>query len=474
MWEEAFAMISPLSNYNSQYEEDFKETRPSFFHFLLDSKSDSSTPRSIPFFLKAFVLLALMAGGLFLLPWFTRSSGVIAPQFDVGSVSIEPAPLEEISDPIFTISKKTRASVTTFLKPFAAESNWLSDVSDESIRNADKMALEFTNRENELSQTELQLTFQDGSQQIWAWDGANLKNYTIEKPEEEITKVLFGIVQGSFSNAAKQAGASQGLVDDLVDIFSERVQFGRDLKLGDRFTVIYRAPMSMKTENKKKKSLKPNAQKNSEASEPVVLAAAFNIGKKEFVAIRYVGSDGKARYFDDQARPLGQNFLRYPLKFTKISAAFSGARFHPILHRTRPHNGVDFAAPIGTAVRSISDGRVILAGYRGTSGNMVRIRHNDRFTTEYLHLNSIDPKLKRGTAVEKGQVIGTVGTTGLSTGPHLHFGLFDRGKYVNPMTVQLPDFGTLKKGLRISQTYLERVLFTLTHYQRVQVSPYTS
>jgi murein DD-endopeptidase MepM/ murein hydrolase activator NlpD len=133
----------------------------------------------------------------------------------------------------------------------------------------------------------------------------------------------------------------------------------------------------------------------------------------------------------------GKYFLRYPVKFTRISSVFSTARFHPVLNVSRPHNGVDFSAPTGTAVRTVGDGTVTFSGFKSSTGNMVRIAHGNRYVTEYMHLSKIESGIKVGERVARGELIGAVGETGLATGPHLHFGMFDSGKYVDPLKSNL-------------------------------------
>jgi murein DD-endopeptidase MepM/ murein hydrolase activator NlpD len=186
-----------------------------------------------------------------------------------------------------------------------------------------------------------------------------------------------------------------------------------------------------------------------------IQAASITSDGKMFVAIRHVGKDGKARYYNEKGEPLGSFFLRYPLQFTRISSTFSTARFHPVLKIRRPHNGVDFAAPIGTPVRSVADGVIAVAAYRGGSGKMVQIKHGSRWQTAYLHLSKIASHLRPGVRVSRGEVIGNVGTTGLSTGPHLHFSLYDNGRYVDPMNAKLPKMPAQEP---IPTSYLEATL----------------
>ncbi|MBL7662416.1 peptidoglycan DD-metalloendopeptidase family protein [bacterium] len=271
-------------------------------------------------------------------------------------------------------------------------------------------------------------------------------------------RVLIGTISRefpSFAGAAKNAGVSYDVVDDLVDLFSDRINFRKDFQVGDRFAVIYQARLN---------------QDGEEEQVGAILAAAFKVKNKRRVAIRYVGKDNRARYFDESGSGLDNGFLRYPLKFTRISSEFSTARFHPVLQRLRPHNGIDFAAPTGTPVRAVASGVVDFAAYKGASGNMVLIRHNDRYTTGYLHLSKISPGLKKGDKVSRGEVIGAVGMTGLATGPHLHFSFLDNGKYVNPMSMDLPLMDTTDAAQRIHDAYRDAVIKTLEHYLQTHVA----
>lgn len=265
-------------------------------------------------------------------------------------------------------------------------------------------------------------------------------------------RVAVGIIESSFSAAATKAGVEYDIVDDLVDLFSDRVEFKKDFRVGDRFTLIYRD------------NVQPDGRITGSSQ---ILAAALEVNNQHLVAARYIGSDGKARFFDEKGHLLGNAFLRYPVKFSRITSYFSEARFHPILKVARPHNGVDFAAPVGTPVRAVADGFVTYSGRKGDCGNMIQLRHDARYSTTYLHLNSISGDVKNGARVRRGDVIGTVGMTGLATGPHLHFGFFDNGRYVNPLGIKLPLLDGLDPGTNINQQYLRMVLYTLEHYQTV-------
>jgi len=278
----------------------------------------------------------------------------------------------------------------------------------------------------------------------------------LEKQEvEHRERVASGVIASSFAAAADKTGVSYDIVDDLVDLFSDRVNFHQDFQVGDRFVIIYRDQV---------------LESGESVGTDAILAAALYIKGKRLVATRYVGGDGKARYFDEKQQYIGNGFLRYPLKFTRISSYFSTSRFHPVLKTRKPHNGVDFAAPVGTPVRSVATGKVTLAGWNGPAGIMVKISHNERYSSAYLHLSKLAPGIKRGATVTRGQVIGAVGTTGRSTGPHLHYSFYDRGRYLDPLKTTLPTIDTLTSGMRIDKTYLNRVLYTLQQYEQTSSS----
>lgn len=259
----------------------------------------------------------------------------------------------------------------------------------------------------------------------------------------ESTKTVSGAILSSFSDSALGENVPYTVVDDFVDLFSARVEFHRDIKPGDTFTLSF-------VERKTADGMILNPG-------PIVSASLQNNGR--FVAaVQHLGDEGEAVYFDEQGNPVGNYFLRYPLKFSRISSSYSTSRFHPVLKVRRPHNGVDFAASIGTPVRSVADGVVVIAGSRGGSGKMVKIAHGSVYSTAYLHLSKISSALRPGSRVKRGQVIGAVGMTGLATGPHLHFSLFERGRYVDPLRAQLP---VIPSNITIPQLYLKATLETL-------------
>ena len=226
-------------------------------------------------------------------------------------------------------------------------------------------------------------------------------------PTSLVWRAVSGRITSSLYEAAvNTAGVPDRIVDEMIDLGWD-FDFSSDLRAGDTFKVIF--------------------EEYQRDGQPVqygrVLATEIvNQGKSSTVLSL------------DQT----EGFLRYPLRFTRISSVFTKARFHPVLKRHRPHNGVDFAAPRGTPVRAVANGRVTCAGWEGGFGRLVRIDHPGAYSTEYAHLHSIAKGIRVGGRVKRGQKIGSVGSTGLATGPHLHFGLFKNGRYVNPLSANLP------------------------------------
>ena len=236
---------------------------------------------------------------------------------------------------------------------------------------------------------------------------------------------ITGEVRTSLWQAVQVAGDNPGLVNVLVDVFAWDVDFNTDTREGDRFAVII-----------EKTFVENRFYKFGE-----VLAAAYEgviAGSHRIIAWK----DKKERtgYFDPDGRSVRKAFLKSPLNFTRISSGFSRNRFHPILHRTRAHLGVDYAAPRGTPVRAIGDGRVSFAGWKGGNGKLVTLHHPNGHRSHYAHLSRFARGIKVGRRVEQKQIIAFVGSTGLATGPHLHFGVSRGGSFVNPITLRpIPD-----------------------------------
>ena len=267
--------------------------------------------------------------------------------------------------------------------------------------------------------------------------------FTAPKIKEQ-KKTVTATINDSFVRAARDASVPYEVIDEFVDLFGARVDFSKDLQPGDTFSVVYD---------------EQTVRGNSRPLRVEIQAASIKLSEKLFAVVKYSGRDGKARYYDEKGRLLGNYFLRYPVQFTRISSVFTKSRLHPVLGRYRPHPGVDLAAPIGTPVRSVADGVVTSASFRGGAGNMIEIRHGNSVRTIYMHLSRFASGVRSGSRVERGQVIGKVGSTGLSTGPHLDYRLAVGGKFVNPLTAELPQL--LNAGDNIPAKLLQATLKTL-------------
>lgn len=241
-----------------------------------------------------------------------------------------------------------------------------------------------------------------------------------QKPVEVVVRSLGGVINSSLFKTVLDAGASQELAVRLAGVFDWTVDFF-SIQKGDYFRVVYEEKLV--------------------EGEPYgmgkILAAEFNHRKKPNFAILW--DNGKPnQYYNENAESMRKRYLKAPLEYSRISSKFSMRRFHPVLKTNRPHLGVDYAAPTGTPIRAIGDGTVLEAGYKGGNGNWVKIKHNARHATGYLHMSKIAPGILPGVRVSQGQLIGYVGSTGLATGPHLCFRFWENGKQVNPLTVQTP------------------------------------
>lgn len=248
----------------------------------------------------------------------------------------------------------------------------------------------------------------------------SLKVYQAEKEVVYKMKTAQGEIQSSLWNAMKASNLDPILALKMEEIYAWTVDlFG--LQKGDRFRLVYDEIYVDST------SIGINN----------IYAAQFDYYGKAILAFRFDKNDSVG-YYNEKGENLQKEFLKAPLKFSRISSGFSGGRMHPILRIVRPHHGVDYAAPTGTPVMSIGEGTVVSRGWAGGGGNTVKIRHNSVYTTVYMHLSRYADGINTGSRVRQGQVIGYVGSTGLSTGPHLDFRVYKGGSPVNPLTIESP------------------------------------
>lgn len=228
---------------------------------------------------------------------------------------------------------------------------------------------------------------------------------------------VHGVINSSLSQSAARAGLSHSLTMDMASVFGYDVDFAQDIRQGDEFDVIY----EQKVVNGKAVGNGP------------ILSARFTNRGKTYTAVRYTNKQGNSSYYTADGNSMRKAFIRTPVDFARISSKFSMGRKHPILNKIRAHKGVDYAAPRGTPIKAAGDGKVLLAGRRGGYGNTVIIQHGNTYRTLYGHMQGFAKGVQTGSSVKQGQVIGYIGTTGLSTGPHLHYEFQVNGVHVDPL-----------------------------------------
>ena len=256
-------------------------------------------------------------------------------------------------------------------------------------------------------------------------------------------KYSSGTIETSLWDAMINGGMQPALVGDMSEIFAWTVDFF-GLQKGDNFKVIYEEFFI----------------DGKSFGTGRIYGAQFNRTGSSITAIPFI-QDGKESYFDINGNSLRKAFLKAPLQFSRISSHFSSARMHPILRIVRPHYGVDYAAPIGTPVHAIGDGRIISATDGGGEGKMVRIQHNSVYATAYMHLSRFGDGIRAGAFVKQKDIIGYVGTSGLSTGPHLDFRFYMNGTPVDPLKVDAPPVEPISEENKVKFEKIKTVVLSL-------------
>ncbi|MBI5451702.1 MAG: peptidoglycan DD-metalloendopeptidase family protein [Gammaproteobacteria bacterium] len=260
---------------------------------------------------------------------------------------------------------------------------------------------------------------------------AGLQTYTDEiTPDVHLARGS-GTIDSSLFLAGQQANLPDSTTMQLANIFGWDIDFALDIRHGDHFSVIY-----------EELYLGDKKLRNGN-----IIAAEFVNQGKRYQAYRYTDPDHRSDYYSADGKNLRKAFLRTPVEFSRISSRFTQARFHPVLNRIRAHKGVDYAAPTGTPIRATGDGRIVFHGVKGGYGKTLVIQHGSQFSTLYGHMNAYARNALPGQRVRQGQVIGYVGSTGLATGPHLHYEFRINGAHRNPLTVKFPDASPLPTEL---------------------------
>ena len=241
-----------------------------------------------------------------------------------------------------------------------------------------------------------------------------------------------GVIETSLFAATDRAGLSDAVAVQLADIFSSEIDFHRDLQPGDRFSVVYEALFAG----------------GEFLRSGRILAAEFTNEGRTYRAVYFQDPYGRGGYYTPDGKNVRRAFLRSPLEFSRITSGFARARLHPVLKIWRAHKGVDYGAPVGTRVRATADGVVEFAGYRGSYGNVIVLRHPNGHSTLYAHLSGFAKGMQPGRRVDQGDAIGNVGMTGLTNGPHLHYEFLVNGVHKNPLGLGIPAGSPVGREMR--------------------------
>ena len=250
--------------------------------------------------------------------------------------------------------------------------------------------------------------------------GDSVSIRTGKKEVKKKNRTASGVISSSLWNTLSENDLDPELAIRMSEIYAWSIDFFR-LQKGDKFKIIF----------------EEKYVEGERFGVGDILGAWFKHVNKDVYAIRYT-QDSVPDYFDENANSLRKAFLKAPLQFRRVSSRFNRRRFHPILKKRRPHLGTDYAAATGTPIWAIGDGVIVKAKRNRGSGNFVELRHNGTYTTKYLHMSKFGPGIKSGVHVTQGQVIGYVGSTGLATGPHLHFEMIKNGQHVDAMMEEVP------------------------------------
>ena len=257
-----------------------------------------------------------------------------------------------------------------------------------------------------------------------AW---NCKTVDIERDVHAVYKSGEILDGDSFYLAGQRAGIPAGILADVYDLLAFEMDFERDVRAGQRFSVLY----------------EENFSNGNKIDNGRVLAVSFEALRGNVQMYRFRKADGTSGYYDADGNGAIKSLKRTPINNAKVTSNFSKKRKHPVLGFTRAHKGVDFRASTGTPIPAAGAGRVVARSYNRGHGNYVKIRHNGSYETLYAHMSKFAKGVNVGTTVRQGQTIGYVGSTGMSTGPHLHYEIIKNGVHVNPMTVKLPAISNL-------------------------------
>jgi murein DD-endopeptidase MepM/ murein hydrolase activator NlpD len=309
-------------------------------------------------------------------------------------------------------------------------------------------------KQNHLLQLVLFLTIQE-KLTISQNDNGHFHEKTEKLAVQNHAHYVSATVEHSLYRTAKKNHIPAELLKKLVHVFSEKIDFNREVRDNDRFTIIYN-------------TLYVNDKK---AAIGDIIAASYSNRQGTHYAIGFPGRQGDTLYYDPKGASLQLGFDRYPIRFTHIGSIFNLHRYHPILHVTRAHKGIDLAAAIGTPIKAVADGYITRIGLNGGYGNMIKVRHSQKYETVYAHMLRFQKGLSKGAKVLRGEVIGYVGQTGLATAPHCHYEFHVNNQSVNPAKVTLPNAPGVRRSLRGKfKSQANSLLSQLKLYQEASVN----
>jgi murein DD-endopeptidase MepM/ murein hydrolase activator NlpD len=287
-----------------------------------------------------------------------------------------------------------------------------------------KSAAVYTSITGELKRLEYYL--KDRSKLIIFKNGKTYQLYHEPTQHYAFVQTLSGTLESSFYESAINLGLSPEVVFEITHVLQGRIDFRKDIHQSDSFSLLI---------------------EHSGIEDERLLAAQFRLNNRTIEIYAFIPQDGEEAYFTQDGKSLTTGFLTSPIAHSRITSRFSLRRLHPVLGYVRPHYGIDYAAPYGTPVMAIGPGRIVYVGYKGGFGRLVEIFHPEFvFVSQYGHLSRYAQISNVGQLVKAGDIIGYVGTSGMTTGPHVHFGITQKGKYLNPERIQFPRYVTLSRA----------------------------
>ena len=364
---------------------------------------------------------------------------------------------EESSAEFFTrkeITIKRNDTLVSILKKMDVSSdNILTIINSKSsnllskIKIGEKISVTFNN-ENKVSFINYIKNFRSGVKAELKEGIYQISSYELGIEKERIYKSV--TIKDSLYSEGLKEGIPDSVLMDLVYIYGWDIDFTHDIRPGDSYSLIYEEVLV-------------NGLKKKDGD--ILIAEFINQGRKH-VVIRYELKAGNSEYFSPEGKNVKKAFLRSPVKFSYISSRYNLKRRHPILHKIRAHTGVDYAANRGTPVIATGDGTVVFAAKKGGYGNLVEIKHSEDYSTRYAHLDSFHKRTKINQKIQQGQILGYVGSTGMATGPHLHYEFHVNKKHTDPLKVKFPNAKPINRSEKIDYINHASILITdLRNYQ---------